>query len=170
MDFGSKFSVPVENDADSDKRTCCCIRVVLLLLHAGKVLNVRSCERLERKCRNHAENIAKIGTLFEEKSRGSKLTLLPPRNIYFVWYIFMSYSQIFVCAFRNFPTQIFGSSTHVYHSLPWKLTMEPHSFRLEALSRLIAHWRFAMKVPACWRWQEAYTSWLQHQNTIYLYL
>ena len=66
MDFGSKFSVPVKNVADSDKRTCCCIRVVLLLLHAGKVLNVRSCERLERKCRNHAENIAKIGTLFEE--------------------------------------------------------------------------------------------------------
>ena len=54
LDFGSKFSVPVENEGDSDKRTCCCIHLVLLLLHAGKVLKVKSCERLERKCGKHS--------------------------------------------------------------------------------------------------------------------
>ena len=35
--------------------TCCCIRLVLLLLHAGKALKVKSCERLERKCRKHSD-------------------------------------------------------------------------------------------------------------------
>ena len=39
-------------------RWSCGIRLILFLLHAGKVFKVKSCERLERKCRKHAENIA----------------------------------------------------------------------------------------------------------------
>ena len=31
MDFGSKFSVPVENDGESDKRTCCCPNVYICI-------------------------------------------------------------------------------------------------------------------------------------------
>ena len=31
MDFGSKFSVPVENDGESDKRTCSCPNVYIYI-------------------------------------------------------------------------------------------------------------------------------------------
>lgn len=70
-----------------------------------------------------------------EKSRGSKLTLLPPRkimkNLFHLVHLYVILSDLRVC-FRNFPTQIFASSTHIYHSLPWSL---PWSLTLFAWKR-----------------------------------
>ena len=77
-----------------------------------------------RDRRDLACQILLLRNLRAEKSRGSKLTLLPPRkimkNLFHLVHLYVILPDLRVC-FRNFPTQIFASSTHIYHSLPWSL-------------------------------------------------
>ena len=92
--------------------------LVIFSMQVLSLVSLRaSWKEMQKTCRKRSED---WNTVCRKVKRIKTDFASTKKHLFHLVHLYAILSDLRVC-FRNFPTQIFSSSTHVYHSLPWSL-------------------------------------------------